>query len=324
MDQQFTKGQRIRLTLTGETGTVTGIQHDGLVQVRLDGLDFSVPVASGHIEHESGGGKAETSQKAGLTGLLLVFLPQEEATSPHGGWQINLVNANPAGCLYQLRWLIDGVPAVQHSGQLRGGEVARLPFLSWTDLNCNPRVEVSCWPIKDKGSGSGQERTLRIRPSMLLGSKSVIDSLNCEAPAVVIFSSLEKPVKKSSGGSLKDYTREHAGSLQKDPVRKVSLRNPEALAAFNPELDLHIEALTDRHARMSGSEKLHYQLSRFDQWLDKAIRLGVPRLFVIHGLGKGRLREEIFARLQSHPHVLHYRNEYHHRYSFGATEILLD
>ena len=62
------------------------------------------------------------------------------------------------------------------------------------------------------------------------------------------------------------------------------------------------------------------QLQKF---LDRAIRLGVPRIFVIHGLGEGKLREAIAARLKEHPDVVKFKNEFHHKYGYGATEVYL-
>jgi dsDNA-specific endonuclease/ATPase MutS2 len=43
---------------------------------------------------------------------------------------------------------------------------------------------------------------------------------------------------------------------------------------------------------------------------------------VIHGLGKGKLKNEIATRLINHPEVKTFKNEYHPKYGFGATEII--
>jgi len=85
---------------------------------------------------------------------------------------------------------------------------------------------------------------------------------------------------------------------------------------FNPEIDLHAEHLTDRWHKMNNAEILRLQLNAFDSYLHKAAQVGVPRVFIIHGLGKGRLRDEIASRLIQHPEVETFKNEYHPRYGF--------
>jgi dsDNA-specific endonuclease/ATPase MutS2 len=46
-------------------------------------------------------------------------------------------------------------------------------------------------------------------------------------------------------------------------------------------------------------------------------------VYIIHGVGKGRLKEMIHARLKRHSDVEHFKNEYHERYGWGATEVIL-
>ena len=69
-------------------------------------------------------------------------------------------------------------------------------------------------------------------------------------------------------------------------------------------------------------EKLQLQLDHFEQYIDKAIRLGVPRIYVIHGIGKGKLKNMIASRLIQNPQIKTFKNEYHPRYGWGATEVI--
>lgn len=86
-------------------------------------------------------------------------------------------------------------------------------------------------------------------------------------------------------------------------------------------LDLHIEKLTDNYAHMSSHEKLSLQLSVFEKYLDKAELHYMPHVFVIHGIGKGRLKEEIHEILKHRPNVKSFVQQYHPWYGNGATEI---
>ncbi len=62
-------------------------------------------------------------------------------------------------------------------------------------------------------------------------------------------------------------------------------------------------------------------MEAFDKFLSQAIRLGVSKVFVIHGVGKGKLKDKIVTRLIQMPDVTNFKNEYHSKYGFGATEI---
>ncbi|MEM8907482.1 MAG: Smr/MutS family protein, partial [Bacteroidota bacterium] len=96
----------------------------------------------------------------------------------------------------------------------------------------------------------------------------------------------------------------------------------EDFARFESEIDLHIEKILDRPGKMSQSEMLRLQILAFDQYLEQAIRLGVDRVFIIHGVGKGKLKNKIASSLIQNPDVETFKNEYHPKYGYGATEVI--
>ena len=97
----------------------------------------------------------------------------------------------------------------------------------------------------------------------------------------------------------------------------------EQRGAFDPILDLHLEKLVDNPKEVKENQILGLQLEHFERFLQEAIRLGIKDLHVIHGLGAGKLKEEIARRLERHPKVWRFDNEYDHRFGFGATRIAL-
>jgi hypothetical protein len=88
-------------------------------------------------------------------------------------------------------------------------------------------------------------------------------------------------------------------------------------------LDLHIEKLTDSYRHMSAHEKLTLQLREFEKWLDKAELHYMKHLWVIHGIGSGRLKEEVLELLKHRDSVKSFVSQYHPWYGHGATEIYL-
>ncbi|MBL0884134.1 MAG: Smr/MutS family protein [Chitinophagaceae bacterium] len=86
-------------------------------------------------------------------------------------------------------------------------------------------------------------------------------------------------------------------------------------------IDLHIEKLTDKYDHLSNIEIIGIQLSEFEKWFDLAVAHRQPSLIVIHGVGKGRLREEIHDILKTKREVKHFINQYDPRFGYGATEV---
>ena len=98
-------------------------------------------------------------------------------------------------------------------------------------------------------------------------------------------------------------------------------RARQHLQAAKYEVDLHIEHLTEKWASLDSLEALTLQLQTFEKYFDLAIAHHQPSLIVIHGVGTGRLRDEIHEELRMKRQVKSYVNRYHPKYGYGATEI---
>lgn len=88
------------------------------------------------------------------------------------------------------------------------------------------------------------------------------------------------------------------------------------------EIDLHIEELVENFKWMSNHEIVTIQLRHFKNSLDKAIREQYHKLIVIHGVGNGKLKQEVHAYLSNAGNFTFYDASYA-KYGFGATEIAL-
>ena len=88
-------------------------------------------------------------------------------------------------------------------------------------------------------------------------------------------------------------------------------------------IDLHLEKMAAGKGNIPGTDALFIQLDKFEAALDKAIGAGKLEFRVIHGIGKGKLKEEIYKILDKHSHVRSYENVYHSRYGYGSTLIQL-
>jgi dsDNA-specific endonuclease/ATPase MutS2 len=74
---------------------------------------------------------------------------------------------------------------------------------------------------------------------------------------------------------------------------------------------------------MNKSEIFDFQMASFEKKLDLAIMQKSPSILFIHGIGEGRLRNEIHESLKVRNEVKSFVNQYHPFYGYGATEVFL-
>jgi hypothetical protein len=88
------------------------------------------------------------------------------------------------------------------------------------------------------------------------------------------------------------------------------------------EVDLHVEALRGGFGEvLNPTEILEIQLQEFDKALNRGLAQGLHRMVFIHGIGQGRLREAIHARLRKNSKVKGFRLEQFEPYKGGATSV---
>jgi len=89
------------------------------------------------------------------------------------------------------------------------------------------------------------------------------------------------------------------------------------------EVDLHIEELTDNYAGKENFELLTIQLDYFLKMLELAIANKLQRIIFIHGVGNGKLKNEITERLKNNFPDLKFTDASFLKYGKGATEIFI-
>ena len=89
-----------------------------------------------------------------------------------------------------------------------------------------------------------------------------------------------------------------------------------------PEVDLHIHELIASTKNMTDFEMLQLQLETAEKRLVKAIENKEKRLVFIHGIGKGRLKNELGVLFHRYRQVEFYDADFR-KYGFGATEVYI-
>ena len=126
---------------------------------------------------------------------------------------------------------------------------------------------------------------------------------------------------------VKDFEVDEKGlksQIKKDlnkETKQESKSNQEPQKFFSHhEIDLHIENLTDSWRALSNFEIVTLQMSYFRKRLYQALENNEEFLVVIHGVGKGVLKEEIYKYLSQFPNITVGTADAK-LYGMGASEI---
>lgn len=342
-------GTKVRLRYTGERGTITGILDGGMLQVRLENdPDFEIPTFEEDLSRDedaepvSAGakfimGKQEKKPEAPPArriqnqykilkpkGLQLAFEPMPGRDGFVSRYKVWLLNDTTHEFLMEFDLYTHARDVLTVDDKIAATTALELGDFISDDLNEAPEAFLRVKRITTAGLDEPLEHTLKIKPKQFFNSLLTAPILNVLAYQFVMIDKFEQEEKKETE-DLKAFAKQQ----QRKPVRESSsipfkAFDPEALASFEPEIDLHIERLINGYVRLDKGEILRIQLQHCQRFIDKAVRLGAPRVFLIHGLGEGKLRDAIATQLRGNPNVRKFKNEYHHKYGHGATEVIFE
>ena len=260
----------------------------------------------------------QSTEKKQEDGIWLTFLPVTD-TDEFGDevveeLKLHLVNRTNTSYKFTYKLNYFGKTDFELKNQLNPFESFYLHDIPFSDLNDNPNFEFEfSLLVPDKKKADFYEASLRLKPKQLF---TKIEEIKKKNEATFSHQLLEKyPDKEyeerfsTSGLAAKGYKVYDAKKAKEhlEPARSV--------------IDLHIEKLSDNSRRLSNYEILTLQLRTFEKYYDLALAHHLPSLIVIHGVGEGRLRDEIHDILRLKKEVKSFVNQYDPRFGFGATEI---
>lgn len=103
-------------------------------------------------------------------------------------------------------------------------------------------------------------------------------------------------------------------------VSKIKQNIPAARSV----IDLHIEKIVDQHSHLTNAEIIQIQLNEFEKWMELAQFNRLDSMIIIHGIGKGKLKNEIHELLKVKKGIKNFVNQYSEFYGYGATEVFFD
>lgn len=161
---------------------------------------------------------------------------------------------------------------------------------------------------------------LHVSPKTLQDSKTIRhDEFKFPVYAFLLKDDFANLTKVETELNLVDLARLRSIKEFKSQSRN-SKSSKEYLKSLEKTVDLHIEELVDKTNGMSNFEMLNIQLERFNAELDAAITKNMKKIIFIHGVGNGRLKQEILSILKT-THGITYQDASYKDFGYGATQV---
>lgn len=212
----------------------------------------------------------------------------------------------------------NGVNPISIKGDLRPGSYGEFGQLLFDQINDYPHFEMEIERHSEKGHEETFLCKIKTKPKHFLKMSNLRHWDNRPGRSYTVW----KPeMEKNTLKNIPTPKMKSSPSIASSG-RLVTIRDLSELAVFTRELDLHAEKLFKDPKSVSPEVIFNKQMKTFQWFMDKARSMNVERVFIIHGIGSGRLKNEIAKRLQYDPAVSSYTNEHHPKYGFGATEVV--
>jgi hypothetical protein len=332
---KYQPGDRIIVLLTEEEGKVVEIMNEKMVLIEVKGVKFPAymdqidfpyfKMFTEKIKAEKKKVFIDNVQKEGAkprvkegNGIRLSFIPVFDKDIFDDDivekFKLYLVNQNETAYTFTYNLMIGGESDFQLKNTIEPLSDFYLHNVRFEDLSDSPRFEFE-FALKepDKKKAPYFETSLKIKARQLFKKIEEIQLKNEPGFSYLLLEDYpdrveEEKVDLSKLGNA-GYRVYDAGRIKQnlEPARSV--------------VDLHIEKLTDSWKHLTNFEILSMQLKAFEKYYDLAVAHYQPSLTVIHGVGAGKLRDEIHDILKTKKEVSSFVNQYSNQFGYGATEI---
>jgi len=242
------------------------------------------------------------------TGCHLAFYP----TSP-SNYTIYLINDTTTSFGFEFKLFLKKHLEHGFNKLIPANTFFPIGEFSHDQFNDSPSIEFKCPKFHF-------EKSIKLKYKKFAGTHKAVPLMGLSTYSFLLFKTLHSSEKKKS--SISHYTNEHKkeqAELTK-PIRSLYHSfDLMDMASFDNEVDLHAEKLVTDTSEFTPKELYELQLEVLDTFINKAAQLDLKKVFVIHGLGKGKLQKGVQDYLRYHNDVKSFKNEFHEKYGFGAT-----
>jgi len=337
---KFQPGDRVSFINEKQEGTVVSIRSGNIVVVEIeDGFEIPVHeselVKTGIVLSENKTPQVETENKIISTGIdvmqigaqhsvVIAAVPDATGAILTGPLTYYLINRTNFTLLFTIYIRRNKEWRGLNKGLLDPGTYFTLSQYKREDL-----IDVNSFLFQGliyKEEELLQVSTIREEFGVLLPS---LNNAKKELSGTVSFASMRILYSEQSEGDvpMEELLRKYETKKSSEP----SVKNKPATSAFKSpgkygilenerEIDLHIEELISDVSGLSNADMIQIQLRRFVKEMDYAITHHFKKLVLIHGVGNGKLKQEIRKELRNYSGVA-FKDADSRKYGQGATEV---
>jgi hypothetical protein len=259
-----------------------------------------------------------SKQKKTEDGVWMNFLPviqfDEFGDDIVNELKLYLLNHTSRGYYFTYTLHYFGKPDFVLKNEVHPFQDFYLHDIDFENLNDSPSFEFDFSLLNaDKKKAPHYETAVKLKPKQFFNRIEKLKEKNEASFSQLLFEAYpDKPVvekmdmSKLEAKGFKIYDASKARQ-HLEPARSV--------------VDLHIEKITDHWKDLSPAGIIDLQIKTFEKYYHLALAHHQPSLTIIHGIGEGRLRDEIHDLLRLKKEVKSFVNQYHPNFGYGATEI---
>lgn len=335
---KFQVGDKVLLIHSNEEGEVVDIINKQMVTVDVGGVQF--PVYNDQIEYpyfkrftekkappppqkkyidsvKKEKGSAIKNYKVG-EGIWISFLPVFDKDIFDDDvvdyFRIYLVNNTDTAFLFEYHLRFTGESEFDLKNEILPYNDFYIHDVAFEKLNDAPRFDFDFSLVQpDKKKADHFESSLKLKAKQLFQR---IEEMLKKQEASFAYLLMENYPDKAVTEKV-DMSRLTAAGYKIYDAGKARQHIPPARTV----VDLHIEKISNDWKHLSNFEILTAQLKEFEKFYELAVLHYQASLTIIHGVGEGRLRDEIHDILRLKSEVKSFVNQYHPSYGYGATEI---
>lgn len=337
---KFQEGDKVIVLATGESGEVVEWINKKMLIIDVDGVRF--PVYADQIDfpyfNKFTAIPAENTKKRSLPivpkseksvkkmierdGVWLSFFPILDKDVFDDDiiayYKIHLLNHTDDDLIVDLSFYYGNTKQMDLRHQIRGLDDMYLFDLPFEQLNDQPKIHFDFQLVNpDKKRVSHFEVVFKPKPKQIFKwSEEVLLNQKASFPVNLYETYPLKPAVNETA----DMDKLKAAGFKIYPAEKIKKNLPMARTL----IDLHADKLPEANYLNDPLQILDAQLKAFERFYDEAMAHGLSTLTVIHGVGTGKLKEEIHELLRHKKEVSSFINRLHPQFGYGATEIYID
>ena len=333
---KYQVGDKVVILHSNEEGEIIEILNDKMAIVDVKGVKFPVYMdeidfpyfrrfsskkmfpAKKEKKYVDDLRKEKTPPHKIVDGVWLYFLPvmdiDEFGDDVVEELKVHLINRTYSSYKFYYRLQFFGKSEFELKNQVNSFADFYLHDVPFSDMSDSPVFTFEFSLVQpEKTKADFYETSLKLKPKQL-------------------FEKIEE-IKKKGEATFSYRLFEHYPDKPPEEKREFDSRAAQGIKIYNAKeatkhlppprtvVDLHIEKLMEDWHKLSNGEILNVQLKEFEKWYELSVAHRQSHLIVVHGVGSGRLRDEIHDILRLKREVKSFVNQYHPSFGYGATEI---